>query len=553
MKSIQTKFIALILGCVLLSSVVIGGAGIWSAKRVVDKDSAKMMNLMCGEKAAELNGLLERIEQSVKTLSAYTLEELDSVERFKTDDIYLNEYTKKLEGTAKNITANTGGALGVYIRFNPEITNPESGLFWSKSDLNGRLNKLPTTDFSAYSKTDFEHVGWYYVPVENGKPTWMSPYINPVINKEVISYVIPMYMGNETVGVVGMDVDYSVLKDAVAATKAYQSGYSFLTNGEGSVMYHEKIETNATLNQMGEDISPVSGEMKIGTDDTELFSYTYGGSDKKMAFRNLRNGMRFAISAPLSEIDAAKNRLILQIGTALVVICAISVVLTILFTRKLIRPLRELNTAAKKIADGDFSVTITSTTKDEIGTLAESFRQTVSYLQQYINYINGLAYRDGLTGVKNKTAYQDIVKKLDMEVRIGRPEFAVIVFDINGLKAVNDTQGHDFGDMLIIDACKVISKVFKRSPIFRIGGDEFVAILETGDYEHYHELLKSFEAEIAIFNKLSKKNEKISIARGIALYEENSDLTFGDVFKRADDAMYQNKNAMKKLNKNGGQ
>ena len=53
--------------------------------------------------------------------------------------------------------------------------------------------------------------------------------------------------------------------------------------------------------------------------------------------------------------------------------------------------------------------------------------------------------------------------------------------------------GHDFGDILIIESCKLICKVFKRSPVYRIGGDEFVAILENGDYEHYNELLERFQ------------------------------------------------------------
>jgi len=63
MKSIQTKFITLILGCVLLSSLVIGGAGIMNANQVVDKDSAYIMNLMCSEKANELNGLFSAVSQ----------------------------------------------------------------------------------------------------------------------------------------------------------------------------------------------------------------------------------------------------------------------------------------------------------------------------------------------------------------------------------------------------------------------------------------------------------------------------------------------------------
>ena len=109
MKSIQTKFIVLILGCILLSSSVIGGAGILNAKHVVDEDSVKIMNLMCKEKTQEINALLSRIQQSVKTLAVYSIEQLESVERLKTDSEYINAYTQKLEAVAVNAASNTEG------------------------------------------------------------------------------------------------------------------------------------------------------------------------------------------------------------------------------------------------------------------------------------------------------------------------------------------------------------------------------------------------------------------------------------------------------------
>lgn len=106
MKSIQTKFIALILSCVVLCAAVIGGAGVINSKKVVDTDSSKIMNLTCSEKAQELNGQLTRIQQSVETLAYYTTEQLESVERLMTDKEYMAEYTKKLEDVAVNAANN---------------------------------------------------------------------------------------------------------------------------------------------------------------------------------------------------------------------------------------------------------------------------------------------------------------------------------------------------------------------------------------------------------------------------------------------------------------
>ena len=108
MKSIQTKFIVLILGCILLSSSVIGGAGILNAKHVVDEDSVKIMNLMCKEKTGN-QCAVSRIQQSVKTLAVYSIEQLESVECLKTDSEYINAYTQKLETVAVNAAKNQPG------------------------------------------------------------------------------------------------------------------------------------------------------------------------------------------------------------------------------------------------------------------------------------------------------------------------------------------------------------------------------------------------------------------------------------------------------------
>lgn len=546
MKSIQTKFIALILGCVLLTSLVTGGAGILSAKRVVDEDSSQIMSLQCSEKAERINALLSRIEQSVNTLAVYATEQMEEVERLRTDDSYVDSYTKQIQDVAVNAANNTEGALAVYLRLNPDFAAPTSGLFWSKTSTDGSFQELTPTDFSMYNPEDVKHVGWYYIPVKSGKATWMNPYFNENIKVEMISYVIPIYKNNVTVGVVGMDIDFSVLKEIVDNTRVYTSGFAFLTDDQANIMYHKDYPMDTPLDSLDESLVPISKELKSTGSGNILRSYTWQGEARRMAFCNLQNGMRLAIAAPTSEIDREQNALTLQIVIALVVIAALAVLLTVVMTRRLIRPLKELNEAAKKIAEGDLSIALSRQSKDEVGTLADSFQQTVNHLQQYINYINGLAYRDGLTGVKNKTAYQEAAARLEEETRLGRPRFAVTVFDINNLKTVNDSCGHDFGDILIIDACKMICKVFKRSPVYRIGGDEFVVILENGDYERYKELLERFETEVEEFNQYARADMKLSIARGIALYEEETDLAFHDVFKRADESMYQNKALMKR-------
>ncbi len=153
-----------------------------------------------------------------------------------------------------------------------------------------------------------------------------------------------------------------------------------------------------------------------------------------------------------------------------------------------------------------------------------------------------MAYKDPLTGVKNKLAYLDKLK--DFELSMDNKEvdsYGVIVFDLNGLKKVNDTLGHDAGDEYIKSACKMICQKFKHSPIYRIGGDEFVAILEGPDYENREALLETFDAEV----EQNQKEGLVVISSGLSIYSEETDSDYNDVFKRADRKMYERKSQLK--------
>ncbi|MBO4366873.1 MAG: GGDEF domain-containing protein, partial [Clostridia bacterium] len=95
-----------------------------------------------------------------------------------------------------------------------------------------------------------------------------------------------------------------------------------------------------------------------------------------------------------------------------------------------------------------------------------------------------IAYMDPLTEAGSKLAYVEDEARMNERIARGDAEpFAVAVFDLNSLKEVNDTVGHETGDFYIISSCRMIARTFPDSPVFRIGGDEFVAILIGRDYE----------------------------------------------------------------------
>ena len=162
--------------------------------------------------------------------------------------------------------------------------------------------------------------------------------------------------------------------------------------------------------------------------------------------------------------------------------------------------------------------------------------------ERELNEARAAAYTDPLTGVKSKAAYaaresqfENLVNSRDIE------EFAVVVCDINGLKQVNDSMGHKEGDELIKSACRMICELFKHSPVFRVGGDEFVVLLTGQDYERRLEIMEDLNRRV----EYNKMNCQVVIAAGLSEYVPETDKTYREVFERADALMYVRKNELK--------
>ena len=163
----------------------------------------------------------------------------------------------------------------------------------------------------------------------------------------------------------------------------------------------------------------------------------------------------------------------------------------------------------------------------------------IKMLNQTLDCLN----KDGLTGVNNRMAFENFEEKITQEIAANKiSSFAIIIFDSNNLKNTNDLLGHDAGDQLIIDGCKIICNTFKHSPVFRVGGDEFVAFLQGEDYENRKNLLSGFQKKM---NKEYFISGAVSIASGISDFIPQKDINLTDVFKRADESMYKTKAKMK--------
>ncbi len=203
--------------------------------------------------------------------------------------------------------------------------------------------------------------------------------------------------------------------------------------------------------------------------------------------------------------------------------------------------LKKLAEAVEQISAGRFELSLSVEGKDEIGRLEAGFQSMTEHLTRHLDELSDLAYRDSLTSVRNRVAYQKDAARLDQRLKTERCDFAVIVLDVNYLKYINNTYGHALGDELLVKGCKIICGVFQHSPVYRIGGDEFVVILEREDLKNDEELTETLRHSMVEIDCLDGTAFKTPISMGIARYEQGKDLSFDDVFRRADALMYENK------------
>lgn len=387
MKSIRARIILTVVICSLLSAGICGGISIINSGKSEYEDSKDEMRYVCENQGAQMEAQLERVEQSVNTAYSVVLQQLTDVAAFKSDKAYVDAFTVIMEQMLYEIGGNTEGALTAYIRYNPEFTEPDSGVFLTRNSDGEKFTSITPTDFTMYDPSDLEHVGWYYIPVQHGAPLWMDPYLNSNINVYMVSYVIPIVIDGESIGIIGMDIDFSKFTDAIDSASLFETGYAFLANGDGNIVYHKNLEA-------GTDIGTLQGAENLKqaladpAQERTALSYRFQGEDRELCYMTLRNNMRYALTAPEKELKSAAAHVVLLILYGALIAMAISVVIGAVIGSVITRPITQINEIVEKTAKFNFQRNENSDKlckrRDESGNMANSLREMRSSLRSMV-------------------------------------------------------------------------------------------------------------------------------------------------------------------------
>ncbi len=392
MKSIKSKIALLVIICTVCASLLVGFFCFSNSSAFLKRNSADILDETCIDTASNINACLSHIEQSVNMLSDFLLKNLTDFESFKTSEDYVEDFTRSAESLILSAAENTKGAVSAYIRYNPDFTNPTSGIFLSRNNLSEPFVSIEPTDFSIYDKTDSAHVGWYYIPVSNGGPTWMSPYLNENINLYMISYVIPLFKDGENVGIVGMDILFDTITELAERETAYSTAFSMLVDSGNIIEYSGGYEHGTSLERLNNsktsDLCAALGKNTSGS----AIPVTIEGVKRFASFQQLDNGMRFILVVNYDEIYRQIYILVMIIFVITVIAVAAAAVAAFVMSSKLAKPLIALTNTARKLSAGELNVkTDIKNARGEIGILGESMSKLVERLRNYIDYIDEIS------------------------------------------------------------------------------------------------------------------------------------------------------------------
>ncbi len=264
------------------------------------------------------------------------------------------------------------------------------------------------------------------------------------------------------------------------------------------------------------------------------------------------------------------------LGNALIIIAAMAaiyvpscivmyLIIRLLYVKKLMKINNDVgefgHTKDYSIAD---RIAATRSSVSEIDSLSEQISVMIREIKQHFDSyseIQGLyqdslareavaselAMKDSLTGALNKTAYDAFCDNVNAMIAEGKTRFCVVMIDLNFLKKINDEYGHARGNAALMNLYELIRDHFPSDRIFRIGGDEFVVILDSAECDRIAERETRFKADIAALSKDESRRpwNRTSAAVGVAFFDPKSDKSIDDTFKRADMIMYENKKLMK--------
>lgn len=444
----------------------------------------------------------------------------------------------------------------------PYYTNV-TDLFATASDYAGNNVNYYLYDVNGYYITSSDNTNtddWQEhmaIPVEDITETKILQ-CSPLDEIESIDVVSPIIIKSQIVGLIRANITSRyfgsfIPEDGSAFIMTNDGGYLFTSTG---LTGQRELETQAFNCLNGADNAKDYGHLKASS-----FKNIYGFcklSDSNWLYLIKQQGTQY------QQILAT---LPITMSITLIIILMIAIWVSRILSAKYTEPIFTLRDNMTDASSGNLDVKCDVASDDEFGDLSRMFNSMMDIisnnykelsaskaalevseqeLKKNYAHIEQLAYHDGLTGLYNRVAFMKYAYKIFHDASVGASKHAIFFIDLDNFKNINDTLGHDYGDLLLKDVSdRMLSCIASDDILARNGGDEFLILKNrfdtVDDLENFASQLVNVVHHPFILND---ETAVVSMSVGIAVFPNNG-LTVSELIKNADIAMYNAKNSGK--------
>ncbi len=548
MKSVRNTFLNAYICVILAVFTALSAIAFYYVHLSIDYHSSQALRATALQKKIELNKIFGDVERVAQVSADYLKKKAAAIPSPKDGkqlsyDSIIQKSLDEIGEELLNISVAAEEIKSVAFSLDPEIYGTKACRYYVKPYYGNYIDI--GFDLNKYEKDDVGHTAWFYTPKEVREPLWYGPITNSNMEEQMdsIAYSVPIYQEDGTfTGVVTLELGVHTLR-RIIDNLDYEVAFGFLVDKSGKLLYHKDFPTG-----LSQDDFLYTRETKSlrkfftakYVDNGQNYEYQWRGISHRLILNRLDNDMLLAISVPEAELLSLQSQMVFRLAVTFFVFLVITILAANHLATIIIRPILEISDTASRIARGELNAPLTFEADNELGLLANSIRKISIELKEYISYIRAQAYSDAMTGIRNKAAYLDKVKELERRIDENMADFSIFVFDVNGLKRMNDTHGHEVGDMLIQDTAGILKSIFDENCIYRIGGDEFVVLQENSNETALTEQTEVFDNALRIFNQENERyKDELGISKGYAIFNPETDKNYKEVFARADEAMYQ--------------
>ena len=315
---------------------------------ILEDDANNITESVADAETVEINELLSDVENGVRLMESYASSTIDH--SALVSENYIAGYNVNAKQIFEAIINGCDGVLSYFLRFDPELSSSTAGFYVSRANVTSSFIDMPTSDLTDY-ETD-PTLDWFKCPKDERRAMWIGPYEDATTGVKLLTYVTPIYIGYQFVGVLGIDLAFSKLTSMVKNISVYDNGFAYLVGKDGKTVEY----------------SPVDSHML----DRAQSDHEYAETRK-----SLKNGFTIVVHADYSDIQKDAYRVIWMILVIVMILIACFIVITFVLTKRVVKPLKHLITVAEGFQDGRFDVDIVNTgSDDEVASLARVLEKT---------------------------------------------------------------------------------------------------------------------------------------------------------------------------------